>query len=445
MAQFRICYLTLLPFLALGSLSIEDRAIVPLLQRAEPTLKHFIVLQRLPVNEKLKLVIVFGTPQSQPLDDISGGGLWWTPANRLGLFLQDRADAGRVYQLAIKLGPNDDCFARIERITSRELVLSCKGEKGETCENHKFVYDVRSKRLVAQFSYPQFSVSQVLPGPQGPQFVMSDARQLLLVDIAAGANNLRVVPHEQSHIILSRIPMQESNVPGDRVYRTPIPPPDRTPAFGPGKRFRLSNETNKDGSNSRIVVEKLAGKDKMYRLPETSQDTWRLARQDDIANGIPADQAIVPGNEQIGPHQLEGDRLWFGKTFNDGEGLTGVGGFGYFDAVRRSYRLYSPPEIHVWSVSAIRVEPGFVWLALHHRGEYGDHPGGLLRWDRKTKQVRMFPVNALINQIVRYNDVLYMGAWNGIVVLRGDKIESYFVDRGADGRYRIVAREGSSQ
>ena len=151
---------------------------------------------------------------------------------------------------------------------------------------------------------------------------MCDTQQLLLVDIGAGANDLRVVPPEQAHVTLSRIPMQESTVPGDRVYRTRQPPADLTPAFGRGKRFRLSNEKNKDGSDSQIVVETVGPKEKMYPLPQSDQNTWRLARPDDIANGIPPDQPEI--NEQIGPHQLEDGRLWFGKTFYNGEGLSGV-------------------------------------------------------------------------------------------------------------------------
>jgi hypothetical protein len=163
-----------------------------------------------------------------------------------------------------------------------------------------------------------------------------------------------------------------------------------------------------------------------------------VARKDDIADGIPADQPHI--SEEIGPHQLESDRFWFGKTFYNGEGSTGVGGFGYFDATTRSYRLYSPPEIHSWSVSAIRVENDFVWLGLHHRGEYGNTSGGLLRWDRKTEEVRLFDVRLSIGHIVRHRDTLYLGG-NGIVRLRGDEIQSYFVDRIAGGRYQIVARE----
>ena len=426
----------LLPLLAASSLSVEDRAIVPLLQRAAPGLKHVIILNRLPVSEQLNLVVALG--RSWGGDDVPSEAFLWTNNTRLGLFLQDRGDAGRVYELAIKWGLNDDCDTKIERMTGRELVLSGAGEKGTICDNQKFVFDVRAKKLVACFSYLPFRVSHVLLALQGPQFVMTDSQQLLLVESGAEDQSLRVVPKEQARPTLSRIRMEESSV-GSRVYRTPVPPADVTPAFGPRKRFRLATEKNGDGWDSPLVVEKVGTKEKMYRLPQSELKTWQLARQDDIANGIPADQPLI--SEEIGPHQLEGNLLWFGKTFYNGEGRTGVGGFGYFDAATRSYRLYSPSQIHRWSVSAMRVEPDFVWLGLYHFGEYGGDPADLfLRWDRKTEEVRRFKVRSFINQISRHHDALYLSGFQGIDVLRDGQIQSYFVDRTASGRYQIVPR-----
>ena len=43
--------------------------------------------------------------------------------------------------------------------------------------------------------------------------------------------------------------------------------------------------------------------------------------------------------------ETEGDRLWFGTTYYAGEGQTGVGGFGYFDAVAGAFRLIPAPGL----------------------------------------------------------------------------------------------------
>ena len=144
--------------------------------------------------------------------------------------------------------------------------------------------------------------------------------------------------------------------------------------------------------------------------------------------------------EQIGPHQIEGGLLWFGKTFYNGEGMTGTGGFGYFDTTTASYRLFAPSEMAEWSVSAILVEPEAVWLALYHRGEYGNYPGGILRWDRNAQTARRWDMPWVATVIARSGDAIWMGTTDGIAVVRGDQVSGYFVDRSTDGKYHVAAR-----
>ena len=426
-------YFMLLPLLAGGMASPEDQAAISALQREAPELHHFLVLQRLQAKGKADIVLVLGS-SSDFTNLPAPGGYWWTTKDRLGLFLQDPDNPGRVYQLTVAPGPTDDCFTRIERFTAQDLVLSCIGEKWASYKNQKFVYDLRTKALVAHFSYQPFSVSRILPGPNGPEFLMSDMEQALLVAVDPATKELHLVPQEQAQPILSRIPMEESSA-GDRIFHTPVPPSDPAAVFGPAQDFRLPQQKNRHGSDYRIVVEDRGTVHTVYPLPQSDSDTWREERPDEAQSGLRRDQAEM--NEQIGPHQVEGGRLWFGKTFYDSEGLTGVGGFGYFDTETRKYRLYSPPQIHRWSVSAILVEPEFIWLALYRRGEYGNTAGGLLRWDRKAEQAHHFDAGTVITAIAQSDDALYLGAPDRILVLRGDRIQSYFVDRTIAGGYRI--------
>jgi hypothetical protein len=214
----------------------------------------------------------------------------------------------------------------------------------------------------------------------------------------------------------------------------PAPEPEPDAGFGPGGRFQLAKVKNKYGSEYPVVREG----QKVYALPQTDLETWRRARPDDAKTPLQLDPAEM--NEQIGPHQLEDGRLWFGKTFYNSEGLTGVGGFGYFDTATAQYRLIAPPEMYAWSVSAILVEPESVWLALTRRGEYGNYPGGLLRWDRKAARAQHWDVASVAVNIVRAGEAIWLGTADGIVALRGDEVTSYFVDRAASGGYRIVRR-----
>jgi len=143
--------------------------------------------------------------------------------------------------------------------------------------------------------------------------------------------------------------------------------------------------------------------------------------------------------EHIGPWQVEGEKLWFGKTFYDGEGNSGIGGFGYFDPSEKRYRLFTSSLIADWSVSAISVQPDAVWLALVSRGEYGDDGGGLLRFDRQSETFQRVTTGQEIGQeFVRVDDRLLLATDIGITVIREDQAKKYIVDQTTDGRLRIV-------
>src|SRR5450432_4257298 len=97
--------------------------------------------------------------------------------------------------------------------------------------------------------------------------------------------------------------------------------------------------------------------------------------------------------EVIGPYQIEPGRLWFGNNYYDGEGMKGVGEFGYFDTAARQYTLYSPPAVAPYQISAILVEADRVWLALDRFGEdISTSPGGLVQWNRTTHEIQKYPL-----------------------------------------------------
>jgi hypothetical protein len=120
--------------------------------------------------------------------------------------------------------------------------------------------------------------------------------------------------------------------------------------------------------------------------------------------------------------------------------MTGTGGFGYFDTATASYHIFAPAEMAAWSVSAILVEPDAVWLALYHRGEYGNYPGGLLRFDRNKQTVRHWEMPWVATVLTRSGDSIWMGTTDGLAALRGDRLAGYFVDRSTDGKYHVAAR-----
>jgi hypothetical protein len=148
--------------------------------------------------------------------------------------------------------------------------------------------------------------------------------------------------------------------------------------------FYLERSPDSFGIRSHGVIERTTSGSKLYPLPQSTVETYKKLRIEDLKNRLPPIQTAqdYQGQEVIGPYQVEGDRLWFGNQYYDGEGDSGVGAFGYFDMSRREYHLFSPPEIARWEVSALLVEPDAVWLPLDHFGEdISTSPVGLIRWD----------------------------------------------------------------
>ena len=170
---------------------------------------------------------------------------------------------------------------------------------------------------------------------------------------------------------------------------------------------------------------------------QSTYDEFALARPGHLTGGL--QRKVVTMNEQIGPTQLVAGTRWFGKTFYDAEGVTGVGGFGYFDPASKTPVIYSPKQIRDWSVTALLVEPDAVWLGIAQRGEYGDGGGGILRFDRATQQVTQISLREIVHKIVRSGSTLVLDTEFGAALFDGSNgIRRFFVDETTDGRLRVA-------
>ena len=177
-------------------------------------------------------------------------------------------------------------------------------------------------------------------------------------------------------------------------------------------------------------------------LKQSTYDEYALARLETAARGLP--QKVAEMNEEIGPTQLVAGIRWFGKTFYDAEGMTGVGGFGYFDPATKAAILYSPKEIRDWSVSAMLVEPDAVWLGIAGRGEYGTGGGGILRFHRSTQQVTKIALREIVQKISRSGATLVLDTEFGAALFDGsNRIRRFFVDETTDGRLRVAEAKPS--
>ena len=210
--------------------------------------------------------------------------------------------------------------------------------------------------------------------------------------------------------------------------------------FGAQNNFHLEHHRDSFGMRSHGVMEMVNGHTKFYPLPQSTWEDYRRLRPKDVArNPLAATNNSYEREEVIGPYQIEGAKVWFGKSFYDGEGERGVGAFGYFDTETRQYRLFFPPEVAPYEVSAMLVEPDAVWVGLDYFTEdISTFPGGLVRWDRASEKVRLYPIEFVVTAIERRGDVLRLSTRGGYAELRGDVIERFSVRRLAGGMTETV-------
>ena len=207
-------------------------------------------------------------------------------------------------------------------------------------------------------------------------------------------------------------------------------------AFGDGCKLL---DTGEDPVPRLISCTTEGGGETRYRVPLGEFERFAAARPEKVSNGWTQEHAIF--NETLGPHQLIGQDLWFGLTFYDGEGRTGVGGFGFFDPRTRQFEIRYPSEIADWSVSSFLVEDDAIWLGLEARGEGHPYSGGLIRWDRATQEIVRWAEAPRALAIVREGDRLYMPTDEGAAIFENGEFHRYLLDVDRDGEYRLVRRE----
>ncbi len=382
----------------------SDSAAFGVFKRADAGLAHFGVLARAGVTEELDLVIAIGSPKASPLEQTS----WtmWSEDRKIGLFLQEKTRPERVYSLGSKSGFRD-CAARVERVTATDSVISCEGDKSERFPNQKWVYDVRAKKLLGQFSYRPFAMYRCFQGAGSAVLVGSDTQRLIAVEYRADREPaFRVLGEAEARPWIGRVRtsigtegMEERRV--IYIENDNAPPPVGVPA-----------------------------------LPRTTVDHLAAARPEYASSAAVAQAFEI--DDSIGPWQREDGRIWFGKSFYDGEGSTGVGGFGYFNTKERRFHIFEPHEIADSSVSAIYVEPDAAWMALAKYGEYGGESGGLLRYDRQSGALRRIEFPDIAVRLIRVGGKLVAATNFGAAVVEGDGVKRYFVDRTNDGRLRMA-------
>ncbi len=148
--------------------------------------------------------------------------------------------------------------------------------------------------------------------------------------------------------------------------------------------------------------------------------------------------SITEVEEQIGPYQRVGNKIWIGKTFFDAEGTVGVGDIGYFDEATHNWVFLHLPEMADWSTSALLVEPDAIWVGLVKRDEGAGISGGLLHYNRATNKVTRIALPDVVEKIVRVGKRLYCGTSGGFAIVDMGKAHRFEFVPSMDGSYAIT-------
>jgi len=351
--------------------AFREKAVIPSFLRVDPHITHFETFLRKDLDGTHSLLLVLGSRRP------AGPWLRWGPGDTIGLFLTKTSDPDRVWEITVA-SSGRDFHLEVECADSSSVVWSRTiGDYGTPSDSIKTYFDLSSKQLLRRIEFAPLGV-----------------RQILSVD-------------EDLYFLL-----YPSTLPSTHWTETPV-----ARIIGDEPVVVTRSET-KDllalfPKASIPDVERYQGG--LEAMPQSSPKEFARARPDWARRT--RGSAMVELNEEIGPSQILGDRLWFGKTFYDGEGHSGVGGFGYFDPQKKHFIEFSPPEIWRWSASALLVEQDVVWIGRFRRPEGEEYSGGLLQYNLVSGEVSQFRVGSVIRQIKRWEGKLYIASDGGLYVM----------------------------
>lgn len=198
------------------------------------------------------------------------------------------------------------------------------------------------------------------------------------------------------------------------------------PNFGVSGSFHLEQARDEFGIRSHGIVETSGAKQiKFYALPQSTSEQYRRLRPEDLRIN-PFPPKLYQRQEVIGPYQVIAGRLWFGNNYYHGEGMRGVGAFGYFDTIARRYTLYSPPEVAPYEISAILVQPHQVWLGLDQFGEdTARAPGGLAHWNSSTHATLRYPLEFVVTDIRQQGGSLRLQTADGYALFNNGEVRRF--------------------
>jgi hypothetical protein len=414
--------------------NIVDRVVLSDFQQRNPQASNFTIFFQTRITDRYDLVLVCAT-EHQPYRS-RPDRLFLRPTDLFGVYLRQLDGIPQFHTLTVEKG--DGAGLQVAHWSSTELLIRRFDPMGRSLTSLELFFDSAVPQLLARVEYEPFRVTRIIDQRGIPHFIAGDMKQTLVLRPSDDAEGFTIETAAEAKLLLTSLDFYEWTTPGES-FRFVMPVRHPTRRFGPGGSFLLKEENlTEDSRQYARITETTAEGVRAFLLPQSTWEEFEKLRAQRVRDGYRRNVSRI--EEEIGPNQVVGSRLWFGKSFYDAEGITGIGGFGYFDCETRRFVIYSPPEIRNWSVTSILIAGNNVWMATSAADEYTFLPHALLQWEIAERRVHSYEFDAVVHSMTQYRNDLYLATDEGIAVLTKKGFRRYLIDMTRDGRHRIILR-----
>jgi hypothetical protein len=416
--------------------NLVDRVVLSDFRQRNPQATNITVFLQTRITSRYDLVLVCAT--EYPPNRSRPDRLFLRPTDLFGVYLRQLDGIPQMHSLTVEKAGGDGAELQVVRWSSTELLIRRFDPLGRSLTSLELFFDSAVPRILTRVEYEPFRVTRIIDQGGLPHFIAGDMKQTLVLRPSDDAAGFAIETAEEAKSLLASLDFSEWTTPGES-FRFVMPVRHPTRRFGPGGSFLLKEEDLKaDSRQYDHITETTAEGVRSFVLPQSTWDEFEKLRPQRGRDGYRRNDSRI--KEEIGPNQVVGNRLWFGKGFYDAEGITGIGGFGYFDCEARRFVIYSPPEILNWSVTSILVAGNNVWMAASAAGEYAFLPHGLLQWEIAEQRVHSYGFEEVVHAMTQYRNDLYLATDEGIAILTKQGFRRYLIAMTRDGRHRIILR-----
>jgi hypothetical protein len=403
--------------------------VAPLFREFSPSLDRFGVITEASLPGGYGLVVVQAMTPDEKVDrSLKGDDFFRQEA--YGVFVFD--GDGRVH-MKVDIFPSQawhDGWIDILKAGDEGCVVRYFGDTyGQDFGTRKYFYDLDGRRVLSSVVHYGFNVTDMVQVGPAIHFLLDDARERwdlgsMLLRLDSVGRLADSTAYSITESILGRpIPAISRMVAngGALLLQTKVDAPA-------GEFLAVPGPTHPSG-----VYDMSSTPPRLHEIPIPDVQTFCDYRPR-LTEWLGGRESIRGLEANMGAFQYADELIWFGTSFYDGEGTTGVGAVGYFDTNARSFHIVYDAVLADWSCTALLLEQDALWVGLANQPEGAQRPGGLARYDRRSGAFEHYDIPAIVHVIRRYGRTLFVGTSNGVYALDGDTLRHVALDFDVTGQ-----------